>query len=139
MTKKISFTDYDKGDSIPELSIKPVVQMDLVRYAGASGDFNPIHTDPSFATKVGLDGTIAHGMFVMAQMGRYIGSWVHLSQLRSFGVKFRGMVRPGDQIVCSAVVRRKKEEEDGTKQITITVTASVDGEPRVSGDAVIIC
>ena len=66
MIKQIKFTDHEVGDSIPELKVGPIQHMDLVRYAGASGDFNPIHTNPEFAKKVGLGGTIVHGMYVMA-------------------------------------------------------------------------
>ena len=58
MSTRIKFADYEVGSSIPELQVGPVGHMDLVRYAGASGDFNPIHVDPGFAKKVGLDGTI---------------------------------------------------------------------------------
>ena len=68
--KLICFTDYKIGDEIPGLKIATIQHADLVRYSGASGDFNPIHTDPEFAKSVGLSGTIAHGMYVMAQIGR---------------------------------------------------------------------
>ena len=64
--QRIKYDDFQKGDEIPELKIGPIEHMDLVKYAGASGDFNPIHTDPVFAKDAGLDGTIAHGMYIMA-------------------------------------------------------------------------
>ncbi|HNI96907.1 MAG TPA: MaoC/PaaZ C-terminal domain-containing protein, partial [Leptospiraceae bacterium] len=66
----IKFESVEVGTELPSISVGPVTHADLVRYAGASGDFNPIHNDKEFAIANGLDGTIAHGMYVMAQIGR---------------------------------------------------------------------
>jgi acyl dehydratase len=113
--------------------------MDLVRYSGASGDFNPIHTDPEFAKSVGLGGTIAHGMFVMAQLGRMATQWVIPSQIRSFNVKFKGMVRPGEMIICRGKIKRKREE-GGERLLVVAVEAvSEKEEPRVVGELTIGC
>ena len=73
---KIQFAAVNEGQDIPELRVGPIKQMDLVRYAGASGDFNPIHNDTEFAKSAGLPGTIAHGMYIMALMGRLVTDWV---------------------------------------------------------------
>lgn len=135
--QRIQFNSYEVGAELPELRSEPIQQMTLVRYAGASGDFNPIHTDPDFAKSVGLGGTIAHGMFTMAQIGRMITSWAHPLQIRSFGVKFKGMARPGQVLVCTGTVKRKKEE-DGSKLLTISVQAAdASGEIKAAGDVVI--
>jgi len=112
--------------------------MDLVRYAVASGDFNPIHTEPAFAEKVGLGGTIAHGMFVMAQLGRLWSQWAHPAQVENFGVKFKDMTRPGDTIMCTGKVKKKKEA-DGKKLLTIALDASVEGKTRVAGEITVAC
>ena len=68
-----SFETCTEGSELPEIIIPAIEHMDLVRYAGASGDFNLIHTDPKKAVEFGLDGTIAHGMYVMGllQQGCY--------------------------------------------------------------------
>lgn len=135
--QRIKFSDVEVGTELPELRTKPIEHMTLVRYAGASGDFNPIHTDPAFAEKVGLGGTIAHGMFTMAQIGRMISGWVNPLQVREFGVKFKAMSKPGQTLVCTGKVKKKKEEE-GKKLITVSVQAADEsGEVKAAGDLVV--
>ncbi|GGM49931.1 MaoC family dehydratase [Micromonospora sonchi] len=103
-----------------------VTRADLVRYAGASGDFNPIHWSDRFATKVGLPGVIAHGMFTMALVGRALTAWAGSADaVVEFGVRFtRPVVVPDDdegtEIVVSAVVR--EVAESGLTRLDITAT-----------------
>jgi len=135
--QRIKFEDVEAGSNLPELRTKPIEHMTLVRYAGASGDFNPIHTDPAFAEKVGLGGTIAHGMFTMAQIGRMVSGWVNPLQIREFGVKFKAMAKPGQTLICKGTVKKKKEE-DGKKLVTVSVEAADEnGEVKAAGDLVI--
>ena len=137
--QRIKFDDYEVGAELPEHKIGPVKHMDLVRYAGASGDFNPIHTDPDFANEVGLGGTIAHGMYVMAQVGRLCTNWANPLQIKSFGVKFRGMSRPGETIICRGKVKKKKEA-DGEKQLIVAVEAvNESDEVKVGGELIVVC
>ncbi|MBX7056677.1 MAG: dehydratase [Leptospirales bacterium] len=132
--KRIAFNDYEVGAEIPELKSGVIQHMDLVRYAGASGDFNPIHTDPAFANQVGLGGTIAHGMYIMAMLGRLATNWAPAAQIDFFGVKFKGMSRPGQTIRCKGVVKKKKEE-NGKKILQVNIEAVADdGETKVSGE-----
>ncbi len=138
MSKRISFKDYEIGDPIPDLEVGCIQHMDLVRYSGASGDFNPIHTDIDFAKKVGLDGTIAHGMYVKAQLGRLLTNWVHPSQILSLYTKFKGMVRPGENLKCIGKIKRKKEE-NGKKLLIVALRAVVGDETRTIADAMIDC
>lgn len=100
------------GEQLPELRVTPDKYLPH-RYAGASGDFNPIHIDPAFAKAVGLDGNILHGLYTMAQVAR-----AHTDAaggdprtLRRLSVQFRGMGAPEREIVVTATVR---EAEDGT-------------------------
>lgn len=135
--QRIKFSDVEVGAELPALRTEPIEHMTLVRYAGASGDFNPIHTDPAFAEKVGLGGTIAHGMFTMAQIGRMVSDWVNPIQIRQFGVKFKGMARPGQTLICTGTVKKKKEE-DGKKLIFVSVQAADEnGEVKAAGDLVV--
>ncbi|NLU77108.1 MaoC family dehydratase [Micromonospora sp. HNM0581] len=103
-----------------------VTRADLVRYAGASGDFNPIHWSDRFATKVGLPGVIAHGMFTMALVGRAVTAWAGSPDaVVDFGVRFtRPVVVPDDnvgtEIVVTAVVRETTEE--GLTRLDVTAT-----------------
>lgn len=136
---KIRFGDFEPGSEIPPLRVEAVGHMGLVRYAGASGDFNPIHTDPGFAKSVGLDGTIVHGMYVMAQLGRLWSGWVPPSQVRSFSTKFKGMTRPGEALLCTGKIKRKKEE-NGEKLLYVELEAANEsGEVKASGDLVVVC
>ena len=131
---KIKFADYQEGQDIPELRVGPITQMDLVRYAGASGDFNPIHNDVEFAKSAGLPGTIAHGMYVMALMGRACTNWAPPTQIQYFGVKFKGMTLPGEMVVVTGKIKKKKEDEKG-KLLMIALQASNEkGEIKVAGD-----
>ena len=106
------------GDEIGPLSVTPDKYL-TVRYAGASGDFNPIHIDKEFAQAVGLPGTILHGLYTMAQVAR-----AHTDAaggdpraLKRLSVQFRGMGMPEQEIVVSATI---KEAGDG-KVVTETV------------------
>ncbi|MEV0426168.1 MaoC family dehydratase [Micromonospora sp. NPDC050495] len=103
-----------------------VTRADLVRYAGASGDFNPIHWSDRTATKVGLPGVIAHGMFTMALVGRAVTAWAGSPDaVVDFGVRFtRPVVVPdtdeGTEIEVNAVV--KEVTEDGLTRLDVTAT-----------------
>ncbi|MGK5742894.1 MaoC family dehydratase [Micromonospora sp. URMC 103] len=103
-----------------------VTRADLVRYAGASGDFNPIHWSDRIATKVGLPGVIAHGMFTMALVGRAVTEWAGgPDAVVDYGVRFtRPVVVPDDdqgtEIEVTAVVR--EVTEDGLTRLDITAT-----------------
>ena len=103
-----------------------VTRADLVRYAGASGDFNPIHWNDRTATGVGLPGVIAHGMFTMALVGRAVAGWAGAPDaVVDFGVRFtRPVVVPdtdeGTEIEVSAVV--KEVTEEGLTRLDITAT-----------------
>ncbi|MEV0721612.1 MaoC family dehydratase [Micromonospora purpureochromogenes] len=103
-----------------------ITRADLVRYAGASGDFNPIHWNDRTATKVGLPGVIAHGMFTMALVGRAVTTWAGAPDaVVDFGVRFtRPVVVPDDdqgtEIEVNAVV--KEVTEEGLTRLDVTAT-----------------
>ena len=101
--------DFDTlaiGDELPPLTTGPITETQLVRYAGASGDFNPIHTVPDVAKSVGLDGIIAHGMLIMAYAGQMLTDWAGPNTLRRFKVRFSGMTVPGESVICEGKVTR---------------------------------
>ena len=115
---KLYYEDVQVGDAIPKLVKAPVTHLQLVRYAGASGDFNPLHTDPKFGEMMGTGGIIAHGMLVMGFVGQMLSDYVGPTALRKFGVRFKGMTRLDDVITCTGAISEKHE---------------VDGEARISG------
>jgi len=110
--------EFSSGDSLPELRVTPDKYLPH-RYAGASGDFNPIHIDKEFAQAVGLPGTILHGLYTMAQVAR-----AHTDAaggdpraLKRLSVQFRGMGMPEQEIDVSGTVR----EVDGSRVVVDTV------------------
>jgi acyl dehydratase len=136
---KIEYDKVEVGQELPSIPVPVITHANLVRYAGASGDFNPIHNDPDFAKKAGLDGTIAHGMYVMGQISRLCVNWVDQRQIQFFGVKFKAMTKPGEVLTCVGTIKRKKDE-NGEKTITVTVEAKNEaGEVKAGGDLIIKC
>jgi acyl dehydratase len=99
-----------QGDQIPELKVTPDKYLPH-RYAGASGDYNPIHVDPEFAKQVGLPGNILHGLYTMAQVARANGEAAgDATKLKRLSVQFRGMGFPEQEITVTGTV---VEERDG--------------------------
>jgi 3-hydroxybutyryl-CoA dehydratase len=102
--------ELKQGDAIPELKVTPDKYVPH-RYAGASGDFNPIHVDPEFAKQVGLPGNILHGLYTMAQVARASGEAAGgATKLKRLSVQFRGMGLPEQEITVTGSV---VEERDG--------------------------
>lgn len=86
----------------PAIQKGEITHTQLVRYAGASGDFNPIHTVVPFAQKeAGFDDVIAHGMLIMGFVGQAVGSWVPIEHLVKYSVRFKAMTRPGEKIAVT--------------------------------------
>jgi len=106
----VFFEDVAVGDELPELTKGPVTDTQRVRYSGASGDFNPIHTVPKVAQMVGLDGVIAHGMLIMAFGGQFLTDWAGVGSVRQYKVRFSGMTKPTEQVVCRGQVTEKLEQ-----------------------------
>ncbi|MCL8208020.1 MAG: MaoC family dehydratase N-terminal domain-containing protein [Actinomycetia bacterium] len=107
MAGRVPFADWTEGMELPPLVKPPIDRVQLVRYAGASGDFNPLHTVEDFARSAGLDGVIAHGMLSMGFLGQYVrrvvGPAVHIAQLKA---RFQAMARPGDVLTIRGRVAR---------------------------------
>ena len=134
MAKKIYFEDINVGDEIPKLVKGPLQKLQHVMYAGASGDFNPLHTDDDFAKAVGMkDGVITHGMLIMGFVGQAITNWIPKKELKRFGVRFAGMTKPGNTITVTGKVRDKRSQS-GQNLITCDITAMDEtGDVKVTG------
>lgn len=129
------FEDVQVGDILPELTKGPITETDLVRYSGAVGDFNPIHTVPRVARMVGLDDVIAHGMLIMAYAGQMITDWAGAGSVRRFKVRFSGMTKPGEMVVCRGEVT-EKAEEGGEALVSgrLTVKGVADDSLKLKGE-----
>jgi acyl dehydratase len=120
----VSYDDVKPGTELPQVSY-PVTRLDLVKYCGASGDFNVIHWNERIARSVGLPDVIAHGMFTMAQAGRYVTDWAGTGAVVvDFGVRFSSMVVvPDDDIGATIEVSAVIEEKLGHNRVALALTA----------------
>ena len=92
------------GNELPSMEIDSISEDTLSKYAEASGDYNPIHLDYNYAKKIGLDDVIAHGMLIMAYLGRTLTENIKQDNILEYGVKFSSMVNIGDNLLCTGYV-----------------------------------
>jgi len=127
------YEDVQIGDTIPPLVKSPMTHLRLVRYAGASGDFNPLHTDPKVGEEIGTGGIIAHGMLIMGFVGQLLSDYAGPGALRKFGVRFKGMTHLDDEITCTGTITAKYEA-DGEGRVAGKVQAvDQNGDVKVAG------
>jgi len=128
MAATVRWDDVDVGTELPPASF-PVQRVSLVMYAGASGDFNPIHWNERFATSVGLPDVIAHGMFTMAQAARLVTDWVgDPGAVLEYGVRFtKPVVVPDDGRGAQLEVTARVSEKLPDRRAVLEVSASSGG------------
>jgi acyl dehydratase len=132
---KLRFEDLSVGGTHEAVLVENLTRTQIVQYAGASGDFNPIHHDEPFAKLAGYPGVFAHGMLTMGLTGRLLTDWLGDGVLRSFAVRFVRQVWPGDTLTGRATVR-SLEAGDGEGRVALElVTTNQKGEPVVTGEA----
>ncbi|MFJ5551077.1 MaoC family dehydratase [Streptomyces sp. NPDC093225] len=129
MTAKIAYADVEVGTELPAQSF-PVTRATLVRYAGASGDFNPIHWNEKFAKEVGLPDVIAHGMFTMAEAIRVVTDWAgDPAAVVEYGVRFtKPVVVPNDGEGALVEVSAKVAALLDDNQVRVDLTATSAGQ-----------
>ena len=134
-----TYAELQVGDAAPPLVVENLSRTHFVKYAGASGDFNPMHHDDTIATQVGNPSVFGHGMLTAGLMARVVKDWFGPEALRKFSVRFAKQVWPGETITFTAVVTGKREEggehlvdldlvvenQKGDKAITGSATAAV--------------
>jgi acyl dehydratase len=103
--KKIA--ELQIGDSLENVQLNPVSRLDLIKYAGASGDYNPIHTIDEEAKKAGLPGIIAHGMWTMGNLAKLFTSHYEEGFIQDYSIRFKGMVFLNDVITLKATLEEK--------------------------------
>lgn len=119
------------GQFLPTKQLEPVTRLDLIKYAGASGDFNPIHTIDEEAEKAGLPGIIAHGMWSMGNLASLFSSFYEFGFIEDYKVKFRDMVFLGDVLTLSATLIKKEPE----KLLFEVVATNQNGKDVIRGEA----
>ena len=115
----------------PALRYGPITITDIVRYAGASGDFNPLHHDPEFAKAAGLPSVMAHGMLSAGLLGSFVSSWCGPGTVRRFKVRFTDRVWPGDVLVPSGSIVRTFTASDGTSRAELALELVREGGAAV--------
>ena len=125
---KRSYADVAEGAEIAAVSY-PATRLSLIKYAGASGDFNVIHWNERIARSVGLPNVIAHGMFTMAQAGRFVTDWAgEFGAVLEFSVRFTAPVAvPDDDQGAAIEVSGKVEEKLDDNRVALAITATSAG------------
>jgi acyl dehydratase len=139
-TVNVHFEDLQEGDEIADWPpVENISRTHFVRYAGASGDFNPMHHDDTVATGIGYPSVFGHGMFTAGVLSHYLTDWVGVGNLRKYSAQFKGQLYPGRTIAFKVLVTRKYKEggenridadltvtdEQGTAILTGSCTAAV--------------
>ncbi len=132
----LNASELTVGDTRTTVLVEDLKRTQLVQYAGASGDYNPLHSDDLFTKEVaGYPGVFAHGMLTMGMTGRLLTDWVGDGRLTNYGVRFVNQVWPGDTLSATAEVTAIREE-DGEHLVDLSiVTSNQDGTPVVTGTA----
>ena len=131
---RVFFDDVNEGDEAPVVSHE-LTRTDLVMYAGASGDFNPMHHDEVKAKEAGLPSVFGHGMFSMGLLGKAITDYVGVGNLKRFKVRFTKQTWPGE-VLTSKIVVTAKRKDDGESLVDLDVQlANEAGEVKVAGEA----
>jgi acyl dehydratase len=132
---KLLFDEVREGDEAP-VRTHTLTRTDLVRYAGASGDYNPMHHDEVKARDAGLPSVFGHGMFSMGLLATALTDWVGIGNLRHFGVRFTRQTWPGE-VLSSRIVVTGKRKEKGEHLLDLDCSLlDEQGEVKVAGRAV---
>ena len=124
------------GDTHTEVLVEDLKRTQIVQYAGASGDYNPLHTDELFTTKIaGYPTVFAHGMLTMGMTGRMVTNYVGDGTLKKYGVRFTNQVWPGDTLTGKATIIEIREE-DGEKVVDLMIeTTNQNDVAVITGNA----
>ncbi|MEE8580975.1 MAG: MaoC/PaaZ C-terminal domain-containing protein [Myxococcota bacterium] len=133
---KLGAAELKVGQEHESVVVEKLSRTQIVQYAGASGDFNPIHHDEHFATQVaGYPSVFSHGMLTMGLTGRMLTDWLGDGVLEEFGVRFVSQVWPGDTLTVRATVRSIEPQGDEAVVEVELVTRNQAGKPVVTGSA----
>jgi acyl dehydratase len=128
------YTHLSVGDAGPAIS-HSLTRTDLVMYAGASGDFNPMHHDEIAAQKAGLPSVFGHGMFTAGLLATAITDYVGIGNLKSYRVRFTKQTWPGEVLTTSVTVREKRA---GNEVVLDCSVVNERGETKIQGEAVAV-
>ena len=129
-------SELSVGDEHSEVVVEDLKRTQLVQYSGASGDYNPLHTDEVFAKEIaGYPTVFAHGMLTMGMTGMMLTNYVGDGRLTKYGVRFKAQVWPGDSLTATAKVTEIREDEGQTLVDFEVTTVNQDGTQVLQGSA----
>ena len=132
----VHFEDLTEGDEIGDWPpVENISRSHFVRYAGASGDFNPMHHDDTVATKVGYPSVFGHGMFTAGLLSHYVTDWVGVGNLRKYAARFKGQLYPGRTLNITAKVTRKYKEGEENRIDADLEVVDDQGSVLITGSA----
>jgi acyl dehydratase len=114
------------GDAAPERRYGPLTQVDVVRYAGASGDFNPLHVDDAAARAAGFPSVFVMGLLPAGVLSGYLSDWLGPQRIRRFAVRFRAQVWPGDELICTGRVDAVEPTEGGRTSVRVSLICATE-------------
>ena len=132
--RALDYDDVSTGDAGPPIS-HPLTRTDLVMYAGASGDFNPMHTDEIAAQQAGLPSVFGHGMFTSGLLATAVTNYVGIGTLKSYRVRFTKQTWPGEVLTTTVTVREKRP---GNEVVLDCSVVNDQGETKIQGEAVAV-
>ncbi|QNK46950.1 dehydratase [Brevibacterium sp. PAMC23299] len=127
-----TLTELHIGDSLHSIELAPVTRLDLIKYAGASGDFNPIHTIDEEAKNAGLPGIIAHGMWTMGNLAKLFSNLYEIGFIEEYKIRFKGMVFLNDVITLQADLK----EKNGNRYFFKVAATNQSGKEAISGEVI---
>src|SRR6478752_3898711 len=130
--RALDYDDVSAGDAGPAIS-HPLTRTDLVMYAGASGDFNPMHHDEVAAQQAGLPSVFGHGMFTAGLLATAITDYIGIGNLTSYRVRFTKQTWPGEVLTTTVTVREKRP---GNEVVLDCSVVNDRGETKIQGEAV---
>ena len=132
----LKFDDVAEGDDVAPFVLENVTRTHFVKYAGASGDFNPMHHDDTMAQAIGYPSVFGHGMFSAGVLSGYVTQLIGgVANLRKFSTQFRGQVWPGDTVTFSAKITGKYPENGENRVDMELAVTNQDGKAIVLGSA----
>jgi peroxisomal enoyl-CoA hydratase 2 len=131
----VQLSDLSVGAKAPPVVLENVSRTHFVRYAGASGDFNPMHHDDTIATSVGNPSVFGHGMLTAGLMARTLTDWFGPTALRKFQVRFSKQVWPGETLTCNATVTAVDDSGDEAVVEVECQVENEEGEVKLTGTA----
>ncbi len=137
MEKKVLyFEEVREGDEAPPVVVEKITRTQIVKYAGASGDFNPIHHDELYAIRAGNDRVFAMGMMTAGFLSHMVADWVGDGNLRKYRVRFATRIWPGDTVTCKGKIT-KKYTRDGKNYIEADVFAENQNSEKAIVGAIV--